>query len=174
MMARTQTMGAAILGAWLAATLLIWFVAADSFSTVDRVLQSSDSRFIESTRTISRDQTRSVLRYLASEINRNCFRAYGWSQVVLGALLLLLLLRQTPRDATALVIAGALLGLVLALSLIVTPEIVRLGRSLDFVPRDPAPPGMARFRTLHAMFTALDGVKFMAGLALLVRWVAKG
>ncbi len=173
-MARTQTTGAAILGAWLAATFLMWFVAAGSFSTVDRVLRASDSRFNESTRSMSRDQTRSVLRYLASEINRNCFRAYGWSQVVLGALLLFLLLRQTPRDATALVITAALLGLVLALTLIVTPEIVSLGRSLDFVPRDPAPPGMARFRMLHATFTALDGVKFMAGLALLVRWVAKG
>jgi uncharacterized protein DUF4149 len=172
-MARTQTMGAAILGAWLAATLLMWFVAAGSFSTVERVLRASDSRFNESTRLMSRDQTRSLLRYFASEINRNCFRAYGWGQVVLGGLLLFLLLRQTPRDATALVIAAALLGLVLVLTLIVTPEIVRLGRSLDFLPRDPAPPGMGRFRTLHAAFTALDGVKFMAGLALLVRWVAK-
>ncbi len=122
-MARTQTMGAAILGAWLAATLLMWFVAAGSFSTVDRVLRASDSRFNESTRAISRDQTRSVLRYLASEINRSLFGAYGWAQLGLAALLLYLFWRQTPRDAVGLALAGVMLALVVTLTFVIQPQI---------------------------------------------------
>jgi hypothetical protein len=37
-----------------------------------------------------------------------------------------------------------------------------------------APPVMPRFRALHGAFTGLDGVKFVAGLGLLVRWILRG
>ncbi len=170
-MGRAHSMALAILGAWLGATLLMWFVAAGSFSTVDRVLRASNPQFTEVTRQMGQDKTRALLRFLASEINRTCFHAYGGAQVVLGVLLLLLLLRQTPRDMIGLVIVGAMLGLVLVLTLIVTPEITTLGRSIDFVPRNPPPPEMPRFRILHAAFTGLDGVKLLAALALLIRWI---
>jgi hypothetical protein len=43
---------------------------------------------------------------------------------------------------------------------------VSLGRSLDFVPRDPAPPGMSRFWVLHAAYTSLEMLKLV--IALLV------
>ncbi len=152
-------------------SILMWSVAAGSFSTVDRVLRTSNPQFTEATRRMDQDKTRVALRYLASEINRTCFRAYGLGQIVLGALLLFLLLRQTPKDPTALVIGGAMLGLVLGLSLIITPEMAALGRTLDFAPRNPPPAEMPRFRMLHAAFTGLDGVKLLAGVALLVRWV---
>jgi hypothetical protein len=168
-MTRSETTIAAILGAWLGATLFMWYVAGGSFSTVDRVLRASTPQFAESTKPLGQNQTRTLLRYLASEINRTGFRVYGWAQVALGGLLLLVLFRQMPRDATALATAGAMLGLVLVLTLIVAPQLVELGRSLDFVPRDPAPPGLARFRIRHAAFTALDGVKLLAGLFLLMR-----
>ncbi len=151
----------------------MWFVAGGSFSTVDRVLRTSDPHFAEYSRALGQGQTRVVLRYLASEINRNCFRAYGWGQVALGLLLLVMLLWQRPRDTFALVVAGAMLALVVVLTLIITPQIVALGRSLDFAARDPMPPGMARFRALHAAFTGLDAIKALAGLTLLVRWVAR-
>jgi len=152
----------------------MWFVAAASFSTVDRVLRDSNPQFAEVARQLGKDKTRVWLRFLASEINRTCFHAYGWAQVVLGVLLVLALLRQTPRDTVGLLIAGAMLVLVLVLTLIVTSKIMALGRSIDFVPRDPPPPEMARFRKLHAVFTGLDGFKLLAALALLVRWIVKG
>jgi hypothetical protein len=118
-------------------------------------------------------QTRLVLRHTASEINRTYFRAYGWAQIVLGVLLLALLVKQTPRDTTSLVIVGAMVVIVIPLTFYVTPEIIELGRRIDFVPRDPAPPEMGRFGMLHGAFTVLDGLKLVAGLGLLVRWIWK-
>jgi hypothetical protein len=38
-----------------------------------------------------------------------------------------------------------MLALVAAMLVCLSPQIVSLGRSLDFVPRDPAPPGLRRF-----------------------------
>lgn len=172
-MTRIQAAAIALLGIWIGWTLFMWFVAGRSFSTVDRVLRDSNSQFAEAARSMNAEQTREVLRYLASEVNRTIFRAYGWSQIALGAVLLALLWWQTPRDTFSLVLAGGMLVLVLILALIVTPQIISLGRAMDFVPRNPPPPGLRRFWALHGAFTGLDGVKLLAGLVLVGRWIFK-
>lgn len=170
-MGRSQMTATALLGAWVAVTACMWLAATGSFATVNRVLGRPSPGFSEASRPLGQDQSRLVLRHLASEINRTYFGAYGWAQIVLGALLLALLVRQTPRDAGALGIVGAMLGVVLVLAFVITPQIVTLGRTLDFVPRDPPPPELARFGRLHGLYTVLDGAKLLAGFGLLVRWL---
>ena len=172
-MTRIQAAAIAILGVWLGWTLFMWFLAGRSFSTVDRVLRGDNSQFAEAARPMSAEQTREVLRYLASEINRTIFRAYGWGQIALGALLLALLSRQTPRDTFSLVVVGCMPAIVPILAVVVTPLIISLGRSIDFLPRNPPPPGMQRFWMLHGAFTGLDGIKLLAGLVVLGRWIFK-
>lgn len=170
-MGRTQTIATAILGAWLGGTLFMWFLAGASFSTVERVLGMPAPPFAEATKPLGEGQIRVVLRHFASELNRAFFRAWGWAQAVLGALLIFFLLRQSTRDTAGLALVGIMLTLVLILLLIVTPQMVSLGRSLDFAPRNPAPSGMARFRMLHGVYTGLDAAKLLAGIVLLVRWI---
>ncbi len=172
-MTRTQAVGLAILGVWVGWSLFMWYAAGRSFTTVERVLQKPRPEVAEAGRSLGADQTRTLLRYLASEINRAYFGAYGLAQIVLGLVLFGLLWRSTPRDTLALVLVGVMLALVLGLTLIVTPQIVSLGRSMDFVPRTPPPPGMQRFWMLHGAFTALDGAKLLAGIVLIFRWVVK-
>jgi len=173
-MARTQLVGIAILGAWLGWTVFMWFAATRSFRTVDRVLRKPDPEFEQAVQPLTHEQTRSVLRYLASEINRTFFRFYGWIQVLTGLLLAALLWRHSPRNTVGLVLVSVMLFLALILTLIIQPQIVSLGRSIDFVPRNPAPASMPRFWMLHGAFTGLDAVKFLTGLGLLVRWILRG
>jgi len=170
-MARSHLLASAILSAWLAATLFMWFAANRSFATVERVLKSPNPQFAEATKPLGEGQARVVLRYLASEINRTYFWGYGGVQILLGLILLLLLWRQAPRDAIDVGVVCGMLALVLVLTLVVTPWITSLGRSIDFVPRTPQPSVMPRFWALHGAYTGLDGVKFLAGLGLLIRWV---
>jgi hypothetical protein len=54
-----------------------------------------------------------------------------------------------------------------------TPATVTLGRSLDFVPREPPPPGMQRFWILGAADTTLEMLKLMVG-AFVTFWIAGG
>jgi hypothetical protein len=54
-----------------------------------------------------------------------------------------------------------MLAIVALMLVYLTPSIVTLGRSLDFVPRDPAPPGMSRFWVLHAAYTSLEMIKLV-------------
>ena len=170
-MARTQLVGIAILGAWLGWTVFMWFAATRSFRTVDRVLRKPNPEFEEAVQPLPHDQARVVLRYLASEINRTLFRLYGWTQILVGLALVLLLWRQSPRDTVGLALACVMLGLVLLLTLVIQPQIVSLGRSIDFVERSPAPAAMPRFWMLHGAFTGLDAVKLLTGLSLVARWI---
>jgi len=172
-MGRIPLLKVALLSAWLILTPVMWFAATRSFSTVDRVLRAANPQFSEATKGMAEGQARVVLRHLASEINRSFFWAYGLTQIVLGGALLLLLWRTAPRDALGFGVTCFMLGLVLILTLVVTPMIVSLGRSIDFVPRNPPPAVMPRFWALHGAFTGLDGVKFLAGLGLLVRWIIR-
>jgi hypothetical protein len=57
-----------------------------------------------------------------------------------------------------------MLAIVVLMLVYLTPAIVSLGRELDFVPREPAPPGMSRFWVLHAAYTSLEMLKLAVGL----------
>jgi hypothetical protein len=161
----------AILGAWVMSTLCMWFAATRSFATVERVMKSGQPQFVEITKPLGEASTRMVLRHMASEINRSLFWGYGALQIGLGAILLLLLWKQNPRNAVDIGVVATMLALAVILTLVITPLIVVLGRSIDFLPRNPPPPVMPRFWALHGSFTGLDGVKLLAGIGLLIRWI---
>ncbi len=173
-MGRSQVLAVAILGAWIASTLCMWFAATRSFSTVERVLERAEPQFVETTKPLGEGPTRVVLRYMASEINRTLFWGYGALQIGLGGILFLLLWRETPRRGVDIGVVAAMLALSVILTLGITPLLVSVGRSIDFVPRNPPPPVMPRFWALHGSFTGLDGVKLLAGIGLLIRWILRG
>jgi hypothetical protein len=52
------------------------------------------------------------------------------------------------------------------------PEITAVGRGLDFVPREPAPPALSRFWVLHGAYTVLELVKLLIGVVVTV-WMGR-
>ncbi len=170
-MGRSQVLAVAILGAWIMSTLCMWFAATRSFATVETVLKRAEPQFVTTTKPLGDDPTRVVLRYMASEINRTLFWGYGALQILLGVILLLLVWRQSPRPALDVGVVIAMLTLSVILTVVITPWLISIGRDIDFLPRDPPPPIMPRFWALHGSYTGLDGVKLLAGIGLLIRWI---
>lgn len=170
-MGRSQVLAVAILGAWMMSTLCMWFAATRSFSTVERVMQSGQPQFTEITKPLGEASTRMVIRHMASEINRSLFWGYGVLQIAFGLILFLLVLRQMPRHSLDVGLVAAMLVLSIILTLVITPMVTSVGRSIDFLPRNPPPPIMPRFWMLHGAFTSLDGLKLLAGMGLLIRWI---
>lgn len=170
-MGRMPALMIALMGAWIMSTLCMWFAATRSFATVESVIKRADPPFVEITKPFGEASTRVVLRHMASEINRSLFWGYGALQIGLGAILFLLVMRQAPRRALDSGLIAAMLVLAVILTVVLTPLIVTVGRSIDFLPRDPPPPEMARFWMLHGAFTSLDGIKLLAGVGLLLRWI---
>lgn len=159
-----------LLGVWLAGTICVSVVATQNFYTVDRLLANRATPAFNAT--VDREgqaQAREFLRYLSSELNRLYFRLWNVTQLPVGALTLWLVWRQ-KRSIRWMV--AAMFAATIAVAAM-TPEIVSLGRSLDFVPRDPAPPGMSRFWLLHGVYTSLEMLTLAVGAVVVVMLVGE-
>jgi hypothetical protein len=157
-----------VMGAWLMGSICTSVVATQNFYTIDRLLAGSpNSHFTSAVAQLGQPQARDLLRYLSSELNRLYFQVWNGAQLAFGAIVLWLLVRSTPRDAVytgrAARAVAAMLVIVIAMAAWLTPAIVSLGRSLDFMPREPAPPGMQRFWVLHAAYTSFEMFKLLIG-----------
>jgi cytochrome bd-type quinol oxidase subunit 2 len=164
-----------LLGAWIMGSIASSVVAAENFYTVDRLLAApANPGFASAVHDLGQPQARELLRYLSSELNRLYFQLWNVAQLPIGALTLLLIASDRRRDrstARATWVVAAMLAVVVGMLSWLMPEIVAQGRLLDFVPRDPAPPGMSRFWMLHGAYTTLELIKLGAGLVV-AYWLA--
>jgi hypothetical protein len=166
-----------VMGAWLMGSICTSVVATQNFYTIDRLLAGSpNGHFSGAAAQLGQPLARDFLRYLASELNRLYFQLWNAAQLAFGVLVLWLAVRSGTGSALyvgrAARAVAAMLAIVVAMALWLTPAIVSLGRSLDFVPRDPAPPGMQRFWVLHAAYTSLEMFKLAIG-AVAAWWIVK-
>jgi len=151
-----------LLGAWLLGTILVAFIAAENFWIIDRLLATSlHPVFHETVSLLPVGEARALLRYLASEQNRFFFMWWGWAEAVLG----IALLAMAARSGSGRLLLGfaLMLALVASTQLYLTPRIVEVGRSLDFIPRELPPPNLRTFGMLHAAYSAVDLLKLLAG-----------
>jgi hypothetical protein len=153
-----RTALALTLGGWLVGTLFMWFVATQNFATVDRILAAPPAAFQPMTATLDPAQTREVLRYEASELNRLYFDRWGYAQVLL-ALTAVALAWTGGRRLRACILVAAVIAV--GLQFYVVPETIRIGRSIDFQPREPETARHAEFWRLHNAYTGLDMLKFL-------------
>ena len=65
-----------------------------------------------------------------------------------------------------------MLLVVLFLMVFITPPVLRIGRILDFVPRDPAPPQMRTFGLLHTTYTVFSVINLVLGI-LVTLWIQR-
>jgi hypothetical protein len=167
-----RTAVALLLGAWLTGTIVVGFVAAENFFTVDRLLASADTpEFHRDAAALPPGEARVMLRHLSSELNRYYFRIWGYAELVFGALVLWLSMRGL-RQKKFVIASSIMLAIVVIMAVYITPRITVVGRALDFLPRNTPPLGMAEFGMLHGAYSTLDLIKLLIGLwmaVLLVR-----
>jgi hypothetical protein len=151
-----------LLGGWLIGTILIAFVAAQNFWVVDRLLATSlHPAFHKDVGLLPAGEARAMMRYVVSEQNRFYFVMWGWTEAALGLALLAMALRL--KSGRMVLGFALMLAITAAMQLYLTPRIVDVGRALDFVPREPAPPSLRAFGILHAAYSSLDLIKLALG-----------
>ena len=170
---RMKTHAAAFcLGVWVMGTVCVSIVAMQNFYTIDRLLDGpSHATFAAFIEDNGREDVRNVLRYLSSELNRLFFQLWNVAQLAIGAAVLWLLWNlRSPVAARLRWTVIGMLAVVVVLTVGITPQILEIGRSIDFVPRDPPPAAVATFGVLHAAYTLLElakcGAAIMAALWL--------
>ena len=160
------------MAAWITGTLAMGVVATENFYTIDRLLEArANSVFTADIDKLGHDATRELLRYLSSELNRLYFQYWNLAQLAVGILALWLVVKL-PESGKAKWGIVLMLGIVLFLTVLITPFILSVGRSIDFVPRDPPPDGLRTFGLLHATYTVLDGVELILGVVVTL-WLVK-
>ena len=159
-----------VLGVWLGSSILLLWVVGSSFPGVERAVVENNRLTAAAGFAPGQDAAKkvSVAWVVAGELNRQYFSGWNVGQLALAVCALVFASRSGPR--------GALLGLcgagliVLALTFWLAPEITTLGRSLDFVPREPPPAALESFNRLHGIYTALELVKVT--LIALATWLS--
>ena len=159
-----------VLAVWLFGIVALGVVATQNFYIIDRLLEARPNPvFAADVEKLGHAPARALLYYLSSELNRLYFQYWNLAQLAAGILALWFVVRIPGADKPKWGIV-AMLGVALFLTVLITPRIVSVGRSIDFVPRDPPPPGLRTFGLLHAAYTVFDGIELILGI-LVTRWL---
>jgi len=137
-------------------------VATQNFRSVDRLLAAPGSAVAQLGK-IGHDQARTFLRYQVSEQNRWYFETWEKIQLLLGIALLAATLRNGKLAVSLAVLMCALL---LVERFYLTPEIVRLGRLIDFVPQPAWSPERNLFWRFHGAYSGAELLKLALGFFL--------
>jgi hypothetical protein len=161
------------MAALLAGTVFIAIVATQNFYTIDRLLAAQPNpAFGTAVNKLGVPEARELMRYLSSELNRLYFQYWNLAQLPIGIFVLWMIVRL-PDSQRAKWYVVAMLGIVLVLTVVITPRMLYVGRELDFVPRDPQPPGLRTFGLLHAAYTVMDAIEMILGIIVTV-WLMRG
>ena len=153
-----RTALAIVLGGWAVGPLFMWVVAPQNFATVERIIAAPPAAIESMTAPLEPGDLREVLRFEASELNRLYFNRWGFAQLPFA----LLVVALAWTDGRRLRVATLLLAVItFGLQLYVVPETIRIGREIDFQPREPSTPQQDQFWRLHHAYTGLDMLKFL-------------
>ena len=148
------------------------WVAAESFSSVDRLLARPHPVATLQFKALGRADARLLLRYQVAEQNRWNFEIWEAAQIVMGALFFFFVLFATKENKFALFLILSMIAGVVVQRFMLTPAMISLGRLIDFVPPDAPSGDRTQFWVMHSWYWGVELVKWVLGLALGARLIA--
>jgi hypothetical protein len=115
--------------------------------------------------TLGHQNARQLLRYLAGEENRSYFEAWELAQLALGVALVAFLLFGVEKRLLA-GLAGAMLALTLFQHFKITPDLLWMGRSIDFLPAAAESQARDQFWKLHGIYGGIEVVKMLLAVTI--------
>jgi hypothetical protein len=153
------------LGMWLAGSLFMAWVATQNFRQVDRLLSRADPAATLRLKPLG-ENARLILRYQASEQNRWYFQKWETIQILYGAVFFFVMLFGSRENKFVLLGVLLMVALVMVQKFLLTPEVVALGRLIDFVPANQQSPERTRFWILHTTYTGVELGKWAVAMIL--------
>ena len=154
-----------VLGIWLGGSVLLAFAAMGNFSTVNRVVANPAPLAARLIQPLGPERSRELLRSLAAEENSRYFQAWELTQFALGLILGAVLLLDR-RGWLLPSLCGVMLLLVAFLHFRVTPEMVWLQRTVEFLPAGASTPERTHFMTLHHVYSTIEIIKILLGCVI--------
>jgi hypothetical protein len=154
-----------ILGAWLAGSLFMAFVATQNFRRAEEVLSAPPPEVGQVIQAVGAANSRLLLRHLAGEQNRFYFEKWELAQFSLGFLLAGVLFLE-PYNRKLAGFPVAMLVLTAFAHFVMTPELIWLGRLIEFQPAGVPSTQRDQFAKLHVMYGVMEVVKMLLGAVL--------
>ena len=161
----TRRLTALLLGLWLGASLLMDWITIEGTSSVPASVESVRQREPKMVGTIGADPVRQLLNFQTAELNRSHNFLWGFAQLALGGVLLLVVLFVTNGNKPALILSAAMLLLVVGMQFAVMPVMLENDRVLDFAVGDVARERAAFAGTRNTYF-GMEILKLLAGVGL--------
>lgn len=144
-------------------------VVTQNFRSVDRLLAKPAPQAAQQLEKLGPDAARMLLRHQVSEQNRWYFETWGDVEAGLGLALLLFLLFGSTETNFTLLLSLLMLLIVIVQRFALTPQMVVLGRIIDWVPMDQSSPERSRFWMLHGAYVGLEVANWALGFFLTAR-----
>lgn len=170
----TRRLCGLLLGAWLAASIFMTWVATHNLQGVDSLLNTNSAQAQRHLRDMGHDKARVLMRFQASELNRYYFGTWETFQVVLGIVLVFVLLFATNGNRVMMTLAVGMLAIVVIQKLTVTPPIIELGCGLDFAADGQMQVERQAFWNYHNFYSAMELIKLALGVGLAARLILAG
>jgi hypothetical protein len=154
-----------VLGLWLGGGIFLAWLTSVNLKTADRLVAQASPAARLQLKTLGPNAP-AVLRYQASEENRQYRRRWETVQIILGTLFFGLMLFGSRESKYVL---GGIVLLLLMVALerfVVTPAVAAQGRLLDFAAPDAASGERNRYWVLESSYLAIEGVKGLLTMAL--------
>jgi hypothetical protein len=146
--------------------MIMDIAAIASFRSVDRFLADPGIPSAQLLHGAGHENTRILMRREAAEANGWLFERWEWIQLITGLSLFLVLVFGQRPPKIPIGICLLMLVLVLVERLSLTPNIIRLGRLVDFLPAGPQIPDRVQFGLYHNAYSVIDIVKIVMGFAI--------
>ena len=148
-----------LLGAWFVGSLAISRITSLNYAAPDRVLESSMEEIHRIAIGRGRPVARSLMRYMAADLNRAYLADWEWAELAIGAVVILVLFVDRQKRALIVLAASAMI-LVTFQHFWLTPEIDYLEQVRSFPPPGP-PPADFRFDRMQMLYTAVEIAKLL-------------
>jgi hypothetical protein len=146
-----------VLGLWLGGSLVVGAVTFYNFAGFADLFERNPALAAQAGFDPADKEAKktSLLWVHASELNRVFFESWNRAQLILGVLAVALgLLSRSGRLVVALLSLALLLVALVHFG--IEPQVVELGRELDFAPRTPPPPQVEPFQRLHGLYFSAE------------------
>ena len=149
-------------------------VATQNFRSVDRLLEKPAPPAAQQLEKLGPGAARVLLRHQVPEQNRWYFETWGVTEVAIGAALLLVLLFGSSETNFSLLLALLMLLIAIVQRFALTPQMVFLGRLIDWIPVGQPSPERSRFWLLHNAFVGLELFNWVFALLLTAKLIFRG
>jgi hypothetical protein len=162
-----------LLGFWLAGSIVMTFIAADSANSAGRLLLDHGPAANLRIKTMGQEEARIILAYPVRQQVRWWLEEWENLELALGAFFFLFLLFGTSEGKLALSVTLGIYAIVLFERFFTLPQMLYLGAQMDFVPLNVVIPERNESIAVQNAFTGVEIFKSLAILGLGVYLVAR-